>query len=63
MDESSGPQAGDALPNPIPRDPPPPPGYVDPLEGNAALDDLLPDAPVDDAGAPPAAGQRRRRSA
>ncbi len=39
---------GEALRVPVPRDPPPPPGYVDPLDGNGALDDLFPaDLPAD----------------
>ena len=43
MDESTPPTAGEettALP--LPRDPPAPPGYVDPLEGSGVLDDPVP---------------------
>lgn len=36
---------------PLPRDPPPPPGYRDPLEGSPVLDDLL--AAPTEAGADP----------
>lgn len=39
------------LPVPLLRDPPPPPGYVDPLEGCGILDQ--PFAEVDDDGAVP----------
>ncbi len=38
MDDTSRAATGDAVPVPLPRDPPPPPGYVDPLEGS---DDLV----------------------
>jgi hypothetical protein len=55
MHESTEPQPGDALPAPIPRDPPSPPGYVDPLEGSATLDEVPEDA--DDADPPPRAAQ------
>lgn len=44
MGESTPPTAGEEPnPLPLPRDPPAPPGYVDPLEGSGALDDLTPD--------------------
>jgi len=40
MDETSPAATGESAPIPLPRDPPPPPGYVDPLEGSDALDDV-----------------------
>ena len=55
MDESTETQAGDALPPPIPRDPPLPPGYVDPLEGSTTLD-VVPEE-ADDADPPRRPGQ------
>ena len=49
MDESALPTPAEESPSvPLPRDPPAPPGYVDPLEGVGALDDLVPDAPEGD---------------
>jgi hypothetical protein len=42
--EPARPDAGEATPPPLPRDPPPPPGYVDPLEASSVLDDLVEDA-------------------
>lgn len=41
MDETPPAATGEAAPVPLPRDPPPPPGYVDPLEGSDDLDDLI----------------------
>ena len=42
MGEVPPPTTGETVKVPVPRDPPPPPGYVDPLEGSGALDDLVP---------------------
>ena len=36
------PTTGGTVRVPVPREPPPPPGYVDPLDGSGALDDLVP---------------------
>ena len=33
-------ERGEPHPVPLPRDPPPPPGWQDPLDGSEALDDL-----------------------
>lgn len=44
MDELPPRATGEAVRVPVPRDPPPPPGYVDPLDGGGALDDLVPAA-------------------
>jgi hypothetical protein len=41
MAETFPPSAGQAVPVPLPRDTPPPPGYVDPLEGSEVLDELV----------------------
>lgn len=41
MGETAAPATGETIPVPLPRDPPPPPGYVDPLEGSGVLDDLV----------------------
>ena len=43
MGEVPPPNTGKTVRVPVPRDPPPPPGYVDPLDGVGALDDLVPD--------------------
>jgi len=49
MAEVPPPSTGETVQVPVPRDPPPPPGYVDPLDGSGDLDDLVPvDPPVDD---------------
>jgi hypothetical protein len=37
MGEPTAPTGGETIPGPIPRDPPPPPGYVDPLEESPVL--------------------------
>lgn len=38
---SSSTAMGEDAAEPLPRDPPAPPGYVDPLEGNATLEHLV----------------------
>ncbi|TPG14026.1 hypothetical protein [Pedococcus bigeumensis] len=49
MGEVPPPTTGETVRVPVPRDPPPPPGYVDPLDGSGALDDLVPvDLPAPD---------------
>ena len=54
MGEVPPPTTGETVRVPVPRDPPPPPGYVDPLDGSGALDDLVPvDLPGADDGEPP----------
>lgn len=49
MAETTAPTVGDTMPGPIPRDPPPPPGYVDPLSESGVLDGLVEDD-LDDKG-------------
>ena len=41
MGEHPLPATADTAPMPLPRDPPPPPGYDDPLERSQVLDDLV----------------------
>ena len=41
MGEPHPPPTGGTVPAPLPRDPPPPPGYDDPLVGSPALDNLV----------------------
>jgi len=57
MGEPTVPTGGDSIPGPIPRDPPPPPGYVDPLDESPVLEGVLEEVRVDqgsarDPGAP-----------
>jgi hypothetical protein len=60
MGEAPPVSTGESFRGPVPRDPPPPPGYVDPLEGSGALDDLVPaDLPEADDGPPTRARSRR----
>jgi hypothetical protein len=40
MRDTPAPTTGETVPGPLLRDPPPPPGYVDPLEGSEALHGL-----------------------
>ena len=47
MGDPAGPD-GPTVPGPIPRDPPPPPGYVDPLDRSPVLDELSEEARVDE---------------
>jgi hypothetical protein len=46
MGEVPPPSTDETVRVPVPRDPPLPPGYVDPLDGSAALDDLVPVEPA-----------------
>ena len=48
MGEPAGPTGGPTVPGPIPRDPPPPPGYVDPLDRSPVLEGLPDEARVDE---------------
>ena len=48
MREPAIPTGGDSIPGPIPRDPPPPPGYVDPLEQSPVLEGLPEELRVDE---------------
>lgn len=41
MGEPTAPPQEHTVPGPIPRDPPPPPGYVDPLAASPALAGLV----------------------
>jgi hypothetical protein len=41
MGDTPGPTIGETVPVPLLRDPPSPPGYVDPLEGSEALGGLV----------------------
>lgn len=62
MGELPPPTTGQAVRVPVPRDPPPPPGYVDPLDGSGALDDPVPaDLPDTDQDDQPPARTRKRR--
>lgn len=62
MGDTPTPTTGETVPVPLLRDPPPPPGYVDPLEGSAALHGLVATDVRDEDGEPSAgsAAQRRR---
>lgn len=48
MGEPTAPTGGDTIPGPIPRDPPPPPGYVDPLDESPVLEGLVEETLGDD---------------
>ncbi len=62
MGELPSASTGEAVRVPVPRDPPPPPGYVDPLGGSGALDDLVPaDLPDADQDDHPQTGTSKRR--
>jgi hypothetical protein len=61
VDDESGQSTAQGAPGPVPRDPPPPPGYVDPLEGSDTLDELLPEASASEGGQV-AHGDAARRS-
>ena len=37
----AAPTGGETIPGPVPRDPPPPPGYVDPVGQSPVLDGLV----------------------
>lgn len=59
MAEPTAPTGGETIPGPIPRDPPPPPGYVDPLVESPVLDGLV-ERGLDDEGRAAEAGRPER---
>lgn len=62
MGEVLPPTTSEVVRAPVSRDPPPPPGYVDPLDGTGVLDDLVPaDHPDTDDDEQPGTGTSRRR--
>ena len=61
---TTAPTGGDTIPGPVPRDPPAPPGYVDPVGQSPVLDGLLEKVSVDEGSAPdPDAPERDATSA
>jgi hypothetical protein len=50
MGEPAIPTSADSIPGPIPRDPPPPPGYVDPHDASPVLEGLSEELRVDEDG-------------
>jgi hypothetical protein len=64
MGETPPPAAEETIATSLPRDPPLPPGYVDPLHGSGSLDDLVAtDVPEDPSEDPaPSAGSRGQQA-
>lgn len=62
MGDTPGPTTGETVPVPLLRDPPSPPGYVDPLEGSEALDRLVAtDVPEEEIEPKAGGGEQRTR--